>query len=117
MPTYGDPYRTGAATDRAPHPRRPRLRSRDASRPRTLRPPPAARGLSPEGAGILAPNATQAPGPRTMTEPAPVTTWVGLLKAGDPAAADALWRRYFTQLVGQAHRHLAGHVRRAADGE
>jgi hypothetical protein len=46
-----------------------------------------------------------------------VTTWLNLLKAGDEAAAEPLWRRYFTQLVELARQHLGGHVRRAADEE
>ena len=52
-----------------------------------------------------------------MTPPRSVTTWLALLKAGDPDAADALWRRYFAQLVELARQHLARHARRAADGE
>ena len=52
-----------------------------------------------------------------MTPPSSVTTWLALLKAGDPDAADALWRRYFAQLVELARQHLARHARRAADGE
>ena len=52
-----------------------------------------------------------------MTPPPSVTTWLALLKAGDEAAADALWRRYFAQLVELARQHLARHARRAADGE
>ena len=28
-----------------------------------------------------------------------VTRWIDLLKAGDPAAAQPLWQRYFEQLV------------------
>ena len=52
-----------------------------------------------------------------MTPPPSVTTWLALLKAGDPDAADALGRRYFAQLVELARQHLARHARRAADGE
>jgi DNA-directed RNA polymerase specialized sigma24 family protein len=52
-----------------------------------------------------------------MTPPPSVTTWLALLKAGDEAAADALWRRYFAQLVELARQHLARHARRAADSE
>jgi DNA-directed RNA polymerase specialized sigma24 family protein len=52
-----------------------------------------------------------------MTLPGSVTTWIDRLKAGDVAAAEALWQRYFAQLVELAHHHLAQHVRRAADGE
>jgi DNA-directed RNA polymerase specialized sigma24 family protein len=46
-----------------------------------------------------------------------VTTWLSLLKAGDSAAAELLWQRYFAQLAELARKHLAAHVRRAADGE
>lgn len=52
-----------------------------------------------------------------MTPPPSVTTWLALLKAGNEAAADALWRRYFAQLVELARQHLGRHARRAADGE
>src|SRR5688500_6139119 len=46
-----------------------------------------------------------------------VTTWLTLLKAGDPNAAQALWQRYFGQLVELSRQHLANRVRRAADEE
>jgi DNA-directed RNA polymerase specialized sigma24 family protein len=49
--------------------------------------------------------------------PPSVTTWLHLLRAGDADAAQALWQRYFTQLVELARQHLARHVRRAADEE
>jgi DNA-directed RNA polymerase specialized sigma24 family protein len=52
-----------------------------------------------------------------MTPPRSVTTWLALLQAGDPDAADALGRRYFAQPVELARQHLARHARRAADGE
>jgi DNA-directed RNA polymerase specialized sigma24 family protein len=52
-----------------------------------------------------------------MTPQPSVTTWLALLKAGDSAAAERLWQRYFAQLAELARQHLAGHVRRAADGE
>jgi DNA-directed RNA polymerase specialized sigma24 family protein len=52
-----------------------------------------------------------------VTPPSSVTTWLNLLKAGDEAAAEPLWRRYFSQLVELARQHLAGHVRGAADEE
>lgn len=37
-----------------------------------------------------------------------VTRWIGGLKGGDQAAAEALWARYFDRLVRLARRHLAG---------
>lgn len=49
--------------------------------------------------------------------PSSVTTWLHLLQAGDAAAAEPLWRRYYAQLVELARSHLAGHVRRGADEE
>jgi RNA polymerase sigma factor (sigma-70 family) len=52
-----------------------------------------------------------------MAPSASVTTWLAQLKAGDPDAAQALWERYFAQLVELARRHLARHVRRSADEE
>ena len=46
-----------------------------------------------------------------------VTFWVRQLRAGDPAAAQKLWERYFRRLVGLARRKLEGAPRRAADEE
>jgi DNA-directed RNA polymerase specialized sigma24 family protein len=46
-----------------------------------------------------------------------VTCWLGRLQAGDPAAAQQLWERYFHGLVGLARKHLRGAPRRAADEE
>jgi RNA polymerase sigma factor (sigma-70 family) len=37
-----------------------------------------------------------------------VTRWIDRLKAGQPEAADALWRRYYEQVVAEARRHLQG---------
>jgi DNA-directed RNA polymerase specialized sigma24 family protein len=45
---------------------------------------------------------------------------LGLLRAGEPAAAgaaDALWQRYFARMVELARRHLAARVRQAGDEE
>jgi DNA-directed RNA polymerase specialized sigma24 family protein len=52
-----------------------------------------------------------------VTSPGSITTWLGLLRAREPEAADALWQRYFTRMVQLARRHLAAHVRQAADEE
>jgi RNA polymerase sigma factor (sigma-70 family) len=52
-----------------------------------------------------------------MPSPSSVTTWLGLLRAGDPAAAQPLWERYYADLVRLAHAHLAARVRRTADAE
>jgi DNA-directed RNA polymerase specialized sigma24 family protein len=46
-----------------------------------------------------------------------ITHWISRLKAGDPAAAQTLWERYFGQLVVLARRRLASLPRRAADEE
>jgi len=40
-----------------------------------------------------------------------------LFKAGDEAAAEELWRRYFPRLVGLCRKKLAQHPRRAQDEE
>jgi DNA-directed RNA polymerase specialized sigma24 family protein len=39
-----------------------------------------------------------------------VTRWIGVLKAGDPAAAQAVWERYFDRLVRLARKRLSGRV-------
>jgi RNA polymerase sigma factor (sigma-70 family) len=52
-----------------------------------------------------------------MSSAASVTTWVEQLRAGDRAAAQRLWERYFPRLVGLARRKLRGLPRRAADEE
>jgi DNA-directed RNA polymerase specialized sigma24 family protein len=46
-----------------------------------------------------------------------ITHWIGQLKAGDQAAAQDLWERYFKRLVGLARKKLEGTPRRAADEE
>jgi RNA polymerase sigma factor (sigma-70 family) len=46
-----------------------------------------------------------------------VTTWVGLLRQGNAAAAQELWQRYFARLVQVAKERLRGTSRRAADEE
>jgi DNA-directed RNA polymerase specialized sigma24 family protein len=46
-----------------------------------------------------------------------VTVWIGALKAGDPAAAQRLWERYFRKLVRLARARLGDAPRRAADEE
>jgi len=52
-----------------------------------------------------------------MTRPPSVTTWLDLLRAGDANAAQALWQRYFAQMVELARQHLARHIRQADDEE
>ena len=46
-----------------------------------------------------------------------VSHWIGRLRAGDQAAAQPLWERYFRQLVALARKRLQGTPRRAADEE
>ncbi len=46
-----------------------------------------------------------------------VTRWIDPLRAGDPAAAQNLWARYFRRLVRLARRRLGQAPRRAADEE
>ena len=46
-----------------------------------------------------------------------VTRWLSQLQAGDPAAAQRLWDRYFRRLVGLARKRLQGAPRQAVDEE
>jgi hypothetical protein len=46
-----------------------------------------------------------------------VICWISQLKAGERQAAQALWERYFRQLVVRARQKLRGLPRRAADEE
>jgi DNA-directed RNA polymerase specialized sigma24 family protein len=46
-----------------------------------------------------------------------VTHWLGDLKAGEPAAAQRLWERYFTELVRLARARLRAAPRAAEDEE
>ncbi len=46
-----------------------------------------------------------------------VTVWIESLKAGDAAAAEELWRRYFKALVHLARERLRGASRTVADEE
>jgi RNA polymerase sigma factor (sigma-70 family) len=52
-----------------------------------------------------------------MSDDPSVTTWIALLRAGDAAAAQPLWERYFARLVAFARGKLHGVSRRAADEE
>src|SRR5260370_2188908 len=52
-----------------------------------------------------------------MSTTTSVTEWIGQLKAGDQAAAERLWERYFRRLVGLAGKKLGGNRRRVADEE
>jgi DNA-directed RNA polymerase specialized sigma24 family protein len=52
-----------------------------------------------------------------MSPDGSVTRWLGQLQAGDRAAAQQLWERYFRRLVGLARKKLQGAPRRAADEE
>ena len=50
-----------------------------------------------------------------MSSRGSVTSWLDLLKAGDHAAAEQLWARYFSALVSLARKKLRDSPRRAAD--
>jgi DNA-directed RNA polymerase specialized sigma24 family protein len=52
-----------------------------------------------------------------MSQHGSVTRWLDQLRAGNPEAAEALFRAYFERLVRLARQHLTGDVRRAADEE
>jgi DNA-directed RNA polymerase specialized sigma24 family protein len=49
--------------------------------------------------------------------PGSVTNWIGQLKAGDDAAAQEIWQRYWTRLVSLARGKLRPSRRREADEE
>jgi len=52
-----------------------------------------------------------------MTPAESISQWIDQLQAGDRAAAQKLWERYFQRLVGLARKKLQGLPRRAADEE
>jgi DNA-directed RNA polymerase specialized sigma24 family protein len=52
-----------------------------------------------------------------MSAPGSVTHWLEQLKAGDRAAAQPLWERYFQRMVELARQHLRSAPRRLADEE
>jgi DNA-directed RNA polymerase specialized sigma24 family protein len=52
-----------------------------------------------------------------MSSEGSVTHWIGQLQAGNAAAAQPLWERYFQRLVLLARKKLHGTPRRAADEE
>ncbi len=52
-----------------------------------------------------------------MASDGSVSCWIGPLQAGDQAAAQELWERYFRRLVGLARKQLRGTPRAAADEE
>jgi len=52
-----------------------------------------------------------------MASEGSITHCIQLLKAGERAAAQQLWERYFQRLVGLARAHLRDTPRRAADEE
>jgi DNA-directed RNA polymerase specialized sigma24 family protein len=63
--------------------------------------------------------AAEEEGTGTGTGTGSVTHWIDALKAGDPAAAQPLWERYFDRLVrlAGAKLHAAQHARGAEDEE
>ena len=46
-----------------------------------------------------------------------VTTWIGLLQAGETAAAQRLWERYFPRLLQVARAKLKGLAKQVSDEE
>ncbi len=52
-----------------------------------------------------------------MSSEGSVSGWIGRLRAGDQAAAQQVWERYFHQLVSLARSKLEGAPRRLADEE
>jgi DNA-directed RNA polymerase specialized sigma24 family protein len=52
-----------------------------------------------------------------MSSDGSVTRWLEPLKAGDPAAIEQLWQRYFARLAALARTRLPGVVRRVTDEE
>jgi DNA-directed RNA polymerase specialized sigma24 family protein len=52
-----------------------------------------------------------------MSSPGSVTIWLGQLQAGDPLAAEHLWRGYFHKLVNLAQQRLRGRPPAVADEE
>ena len=77
---------------------------------------PARRQLSTPRVTMAPPGAAPGGGP-AMSDDGSVSRWLGPLRAGDPAAAAELWRRYFHRLAGLARRKLADGPRAAADEE
>ncbi len=56
--------------------------------------------------------------PPAATDPSgSVTLFFSQLRAGNPAAADALWQRFFPRLVALARKTLAGRPQRVADAD
>jgi RNA polymerase sigma factor (sigma-70 family) len=52
-----------------------------------------------------------------MSSNGSVTCWISALKGGDPLAAQKLWERYFSRLVGLARKKVSTARRREADEE
>jgi DNA-directed RNA polymerase specialized sigma24 family protein len=52
-----------------------------------------------------------------MSQVGSITYWLSLLQAGEPAAAEQLWHRFFRRLMALARLKLRGAPRGAADEE
>src|SRR5712691_6856720 len=63
------------------------------------------------------PAPSRAQGNQPMSSEGSITRWIGQLEAGDPAAAQPIWERYFRQLVELARRKLLGVRPHVADEE
>src|SRR5262249_53245000 len=70
-----------------------------------VRCPPAAAALQ---SGLLATVSHSGEESLVMASEGSVTRWLPLLQAGDPAAVQQLWERYFRRLVGLARLKLRG---------
>jgi RNA polymerase sigma factor (sigma-70 family) len=70
----------------------------------------------PYARGCFMPAPGSAQGNQPMSSEGSITRWIGQLQAGDPAAAQPLWERYFHLLVELARRKL-GSKPRGADQE
>src|SRR5262249_38710779 len=84
---------------------------------RTLRTRPSPHGTieAPGPGGVPRPGPRRAP--MDLHPDGSVTHWPGALKAGDDAAAQRLWERYFDGLVRLARAKLGAKPRSAADKE
>jgi DNA-directed RNA polymerase specialized sigma24 family protein len=54
---------------------------------------------------------------QVMPSEGSITCWISRLQAGDPAAVQSLWERYFHRLIGLARHRLRNAPRQAADEE
>jgi ECF sigma factor len=53
----------------------------------------------------------------SFEDPGSITRWIDGLKAGQPEATDAIWRRYYRRVVGLARRRLQGAPHQAVEDD